>query len=70
MSIPFLRCLCGSQRRFCACKELCAWHCRNEYEFKVKDIAQYLNMQPGAVSVAIAKGRELAATVGPARNYN
>jgi len=27
-------------------------------------------MQPGAVSVAIAKGRELAASVGPARNYN
>jgi len=40
------------------------------YEFKVKDIAQYLNMQPGAVSVAIAKGRELAASAGPARNYN
>ena len=40
-------------------KKIFAYECRYRYGFRVKDIADYYQMQPGAVSIAIEKGRLL-----------
>jgi hypothetical protein len=47
------------QKRNSDLKKRFAYECRSKYQFTVKEIAAWLEMQPGAASITIEKGRQL-----------